>query len=193
MLDSIDATVYVVDMGSQEVLFMNEHMKMHFGKDMTGDVCYKAYRNESRPCTNCPGPKLLDKRGEPVGVYVWQAENSVSGKWYINYDRTIEWTDGRMVKLQIATDITDFKRMENELRQAHKMESIGTLAVGVAHDFNNILGIIIGNAELALDDSPEWSPVSGHIKEIKTANLRAKDVVRQVLSFTRKVSVKSFL
>ncbi|MCG8619095.1 MAG: ATP-binding protein, partial [Desulfobacterales bacterium] len=70
------------------------------------------------------------------------------------------------------------------------MESIGTLAGGVAHDFNNILGIIIGNAELALDDTPEWSPVNSHIQEIKTAGLRAKDVVRQLLSFTRKTEAE---
>ncbi|MEH0020340.1 MAG: PAS domain S-box protein [Desulfobacter sp.] len=186
VLDSIDATVYVVDMDTYEVLFMNQYMKRHFGKDMTGETCYQAYRRASGVCAHCPNPGLLDKSGNPTGVNVWQTEHPVNGKWYMNHDRAIKWTDGRMVKLQIATDITDLKQMEEELRQAHKMESIGTLAGGVAHDFNNILGIIIGNTELALDDTPEWSPVCGHLKEIQDAGLRAKDVVRQLLGFTRK-------
>jgi CheY-like chemotaxis protein len=66
------------------------------------------------------------------------------------------------------------------------MEAVGTLAGGIAHEFNNMLGIIIGNAELALDDSPEWNPASDYIREIKTASLRAQDVVRKLLSFARK-------
>ena len=66
------------------------------------------------------------------------------------------------------------------------MEAVGTLAGGVAHEFNNMLGIIIGNTELALDDIPEWNPAADCIQEIKTASLRAKDVVRKLLSVARK-------
>jgi signal transduction histidine kinase/ActR/RegA family two-component response regulator len=79
----------------------------------------------------------------------------------------------------------DKKKFETQLRQAHKMEAIGTLTGGIAHDFNNILGIIIGNTELALDDIPKWSPAHVNIEEILKASLRAKDVVRQLLSFSR--------
>jgi len=70
------------------------------------------------------------------------------------------------------------------------MESVGTLAGGIAHDFNNILGIILGNAELAMDDVPEWNPAKFNLKEIRTASLRAKDVVRQLLSFARKTRLE---
>ncbi len=153
---------------------------------MTGETCWESYRGGSGPCVHCPNKKLVDEQGKSTGVVVWQTQNPVTDKWYINYDRAIEWTDGRLVKIQIATDITQLKKMEEELRQSHKMESIGTLAGGIAHDFNNILGIIIGNAELALDDISDWNPPFKNIMEIKTASLRAKDVVRQLLSFSRK-------
>ncbi len=83
-------------------------------------------------------------------------------------------------------DVTKEMESEKLLRQAHKMESIGTLAGGIAHDFNNILGIIIGNAELAHEDIPDWSPARANVKEIKATSLRARDIVRQLLSFSRK-------
>ena len=81
---------------------------------------------------------------------------------------------------------TEKKSLERQLRQSHKMEAIGTLAGGIAHDFNNILGIMLGNAELALDDIPPAHPVRDNLLEIQTAGLRAKDVVRQLLDYSRK-------
>ncbi|MCP4633605.1 MAG: PAS domain S-box protein, partial [candidate division Zixibacteria bacterium] len=90
----------------------------------------------------------------------------------------------------ITTDITKRKQLEEQLRQSHKMESIGTLAGGIAHDFNNMLSIILGNAELAMDDVPEWNPARENLEEIKTGSLRAKDVVKQLLSFSRKTNPK---
>ena len=82
------------------------------------------------------------------------------------------------------------KKLEAQLLQSQKMESVGTLAGGIAHDFNNILGIILGNTELALDDVPEWNPSRQNLDEIRKACLRAKDVVRQILSFSRKSEIE---
>ena len=94
------------------------------------------------------------------------------------------------VLLFIAEDITSQKHLEIQLQQAYKMESIGTLAGGIAHDFNNILGIIVGHTEIAIDDVPEWNPVRQHLEEIKTSSLRARDVIRQLLSFARKTKLE---
>ena len=85
----------------------------------------------------------------------------------------------------VIADITEEKKLKEQLLQAHKMESIGTLAGGIAHDFNNMLGIIVGNTELAMDDVPEWNPARNNLNEIRTASLRARDVVKQILAFSR--------
>jgi len=78
------------------------------------------------------------------------------------------------------------KRLEAQLRQAQKMESIGTLTGGIAHDFNNMLSIILGNTELAQEKIPEGSPAREYLDEVQTASIRARDVVRQLLAFSRK-------
>ncbi len=88
----------------------------------------------------------------------------------------------------IGMDLTELKRLQTELQQAHKMEAIGTLTGGIAHDFNNILGIILGNCELALDDVPLSHPARDCLEEIKTASLRAKGIVQQLVSYCLKTN-----
>ena len=90
-------------------------------------------------------------------------------------------------------DISERKIAEKEkemlltqLIQAQRMETVGTLAGGIAHDFNNILAIILGNAELALENISPGNPARKDIEEVLEASIRAKDLVRQILTFSRK-------
>lgn len=98
-----------------------------------------------------------------------------------------------MGAVALYTDITNLNQakeekihLEKQLKHAQKMESIGTLTNGIAHDFNNIMGIILGNTELALNDIPEGDPAYSNLEEIRTASLRASNIVGQLLSFSRK-------
>ena len=89
-------------------------------------------------------------------------------------------------------DITEYKQIEKEreslkeqLRQSQKLESIGNLAGGIAHDFNNILSSIIGFTELALNDVEKGTDIEDDLQEVRTAGNRAKDLVKQILTFAR--------
>ena len=94
--------------------------------------------------------------------------------------------------LGVSIEISKQKRLEAQLRQSQKMESIGTLASGIAHDFNNILAAIIGYAELTKYDVPKNSTIRKNLEEILKAGNRARDLVKQILSFSRKTK-KEFL
>jgi signal transduction histidine kinase/ActR/RegA family two-component response regulator len=82
------------------------------------------------------------------------------------------------------------EKLEAQLRQAYKMEAIGTMAGGIAHDFNNILAIILGNADMAKDDIPESNPARYYIDQVLEASSRAKDLVKQILTFSRQSEQK---
>jgi len=185
VLDSIDATIYVADMDTHEILFMNKNMVESFGGDMTGQLSWEAFRGTDGPCPHCTNDQLVDDFGQPKDVCIWQGKNPLTGKWYINHDRAIQWTDDRLVRLQIATDITDLKRMEQQIQQTQKFEAIGTLAGGIAHDFNNLLMGIQGRASLLAVDLESSHEYLEHVKAIETYIRQATDLTRQLLGLAK--------
>ena len=102
-------------------------------------------------------------------------------------DRIVEERTSELTRayesLQIETE--EREQAEAQLRQAHKLEAVGTLAGGIAHDFNNILAAMIGFSELARDDSPEGSPVRRHLERIIAGGIRGRELVKQILAFGR--------
>jgi len=138
--------------------------------------------------------ELLSQEGH-VEDFEYEARTSDGQNIWLSMNARVEshGKDDSLIIEGFTTDITERRRAEEErrrleaqLRQGQKMEAVGTLAGGIAHEFNNILGIILGYAELTKADIPEWSPAKFNLDEIKAASLRAKDVVRQLLTFSRK-------
>jgi len=95
--------------------------------------------------------------------------------------------DGRVVNLAAtAEDVTERRQAEEHIRRAQKMQAVGVLAGGIAHDFNNILTVILGYSHLALDALPPGSEPHDDVAQIATAANRAKGLVQQLLTFSRK-------
>ncbi|MGV6477456.1 diguanylate cyclase [Azotobacter vinelandii] len=125
ILDSIDAIVYVADMRTHELLYLNSYGRQHYG-DPEALKCWQVLQaGQAGPCDFCSNPHLLDADGEPAGVYVWEIRNTRTGRWYECRDQARYWSDGRLVRIEIATDITERKRIEEELAAAkHQAEAL---------------------------------------------------------------------
>jgi two-component system cell cycle sensor histidine kinase/response regulator CckA len=106
--------------------------------------------------------------------------------WIRSIGQAVRDEDGRIIRVQGALqDVADRRRLEAQLRQAHKMEAVGVLAGGVAHDFNNILSVILGYTTLALDELRPGEPLRADLEEIQRAGQRASELTRQLLAFSR--------
>lgn len=192
VLDSMDADIYVADMETHEILFVNRHIQESYGQDLRGQKCWDALRREAAPCNRCINRDLVDPDGRPLPGGAWEGRNPVTGHWYLNHARAIKWVDGRLVRLQIATDISRIKNLETEssrihsrLQQAQKMEAIGALAGGIAHDFNNILTAMLGHTEIAMLGGESSSPANRNLQQVLQAGRRARELVKQILTFSR--------
>ncbi len=153
------------------------------GKDQTliGERMSKVFREGYADAE----AELVSKSGESIPYYFTGVRQEIDGKDHL---------------IGLGIDITAHKqaeqeklKLESQLQQAQKMEAIGTLAGGIAHDFNNILGAILGYAEMAKDDSQPGSTVASDLEQVLEAGNRAKDLVQQILSFSRQNETDSIL
>jgi PAS domain S-box-containing protein len=121
------------------------------------------------------------QKGRTIGESAFMRKDRSRGFWTIH---GVRLTENRF--LWFTKDVTEERQLEKQLRQAQKMESIGTLAGGIAHDFNNILSSILGYTELTLAVmSEEETQLSHYVNAILKAGERARDLVGQILTFSR--------
>jgi PAS domain S-box-containing protein len=118
VLESIDAHVYVADMETYEILYMNQRMIKDFGGDKTGQTCFEVFCTNGNKCAHCTNDQLLDPSGGPGESVIWEGMNQVTGRWYRIYDRAIYWQDQQIARLQIAVDITDYINASRELEES---------------------------------------------------------------------------
>ncbi|WP_319525877.1 ATP-binding protein [uncultured Desulfosarcina sp.] len=186
VMDSIDNHIYVSDIDTRVILMANRHMKKTYGEDIVGKKCHDAIYRRDTICSECRNRQLLDKNDQPAESCTWEEKNPINDRWYLNYARAIVWEDRRIVQLRVATDITAMKEMESRLQRAQKMEAIGTLAGGVAHDLNNILSGLVGYPELLLMDAPEKGEARLLLETIKKSGEKAAAIVQDLLTLARR-------
>jgi signal transduction histidine kinase len=107
-------------METYELLFLNKYALETFG-NATGKLCWQSLQsNQSGPCAFCTNTKLLPADGTPGEPVIWEFQNTVNQHWYLIQDSAIKWVDGRIVRLEIATDITPNKLREEHIRDLER-------------------------------------------------------------------------
>ncbi len=149
IIDSIDATIYISDMETYEIVFVNKHGRRMHGSDITGEKCFKAIQGRDEPCPFCTNDKLVDKDGNPTGVFSWVHYNAHNGRWFDCRDSAVQWFDGRIVRMELATDITERKQQEEKLQKALKEKDF--LMRELNHRVKNNLAMV--SSLISLKDS----------------------------------------
>lgn len=147
-----------------------------------GRKCFEIFRGTSTPCPGCPGFDTLQDAHNHAEIVT---HDTLGKTFYVSSAPILDETGNIQYLIHTAKDISEQKRMEKELFQSQKMEAIGTLAGGVAHDFNNILSAIIGYSEMARLRLPPDNPAAEDITQVLQASRRAADLVQHILTFSR--------
>ncbi len=169
-----DQTIVQYNRAGYELLGLTEDQ-------VQGKKCYELL-GKLDPCDNCATTRAnISKRMEIIEKFIPEL-----GRHFLCTSNPVLDDNGN-IKLIIEqlTDLTEKKKIDETLHQAQKMESIGSLASGIAHDFNNILFPIVGLSEMMLDDFPSSSPEHQNLHEIYRAGERGRELIQQILSFSR--------
>jgi signal transduction histidine kinase/CheY-like chemotaxis protein/HAMP domain-containing protein len=149
--------------------------------------CYNAFVGRNKPCEDCPCVRALETGQVEKSILHYAAlPNSNNESYWEVIGSPLKDNKGNINGIiKISRDITERKRIEEEIQKAQRIESIGILAGGIAHDFNNLLAIILGNAQLAISMSGGDSAFTKYLQNIEEGIDRATALTQQLLTFSK--------
>lgn len=198
--DVIPFDIYVVDVATLELVFLNRHFRDHLG-DLAGRTCYEALHELSQPCHFCKIKGLINKDGSPNGhVHIYELFNEKDDRWLQLQEKTLSWPDGRVVKYSIAVDITELKETQNRLAEAHAKLALSNkelrgrnemLQENVrlrehinrmsSHDLKNSLSAVINLPQLIIETCSPSEETVGMLRVIEEAGVTMLQQLNQSL------------
>ena len=180
LLNAQPVMVAVIDPASYVVQFQNETGLKQLG-DLSGRTCYDSIAGCPTPCSFCKMPESVTTGR--VTINEVQLPN--------NQHLLVQWSkavtnDGRLHVIETITDVTAQKRLEEAAHKAEKMDALGRLAGGTAHDINNLLTVITGASELVSDETARCESTYDPIRQIQSAVNRAGELTRRLVAFSHR-------
>ena len=184
LLDAIPDTI-LLQSRDMEIIWANKAAIANFG-DRTGEDgdrhCYQLVHGTSEPYENCPVLQCL-RTGVPAKSILPIRDDMI---WEVRAIPVRDDTGDMVSVIEIGRDVTELKKLEQQLIHAQKMEAVAQLSGGIAHDFNNIVTALIGYGNLLLMQLPEDSPSRHFAEQILVTSERAAELTRKILAFGRK-------
>ncbi len=182
LFDAVDEIIYVADPDSFDLLYANDYFRRLLHPDPIGKKCYQVLQQRDSPCPFCTNEKIF---GEYLGQsYVWEFQNEVTKRWYRCADKAIRWPDGRMVRFEIALDITEQRASLQQHIELEKLGAIGRLTAGFAHELNNPLMGIINAIQFCVVKTAAEDERHQVLTNAEHHTRRCIDIVQRLLTFS---------
>ena len=180
-LDNLDTCIYVTETETGEILFINERMMKEFGeKEYYGEPCWKVLQDGfTERCDFCPVPKLLESGDEYI---IWEEHNTVTGKYYRNTDSLIRWHDGKTVHMQHSVDVTDAKKLQQDLENASRAK--GDFLSRMSHEIRTPLNAIIGMNSIGMN-TDDLEKIHHCHERIDNASRHLLGVINDILDMSK--------
>lgn len=195
ILDSVDEAFIVIDR-DYRILSANKafcNFSDRREDQIIGRLCHEFVRHSAQPCfasgQECPVKRTFETG---TGHAAFHTHKNAYGTQYhleIKAYPMVDTSGAISAVIETINDVTEKRKLQEQLVQSQKLESIARLAGGIAHDFNNMLSIIIGHAELAMGQMNPSQPHFENLREIRKAGEHSATLVRQLLAFARKQTI----
>jgi len=169
LVDSLDAVVYVADMETYELLFINQYGRKILQKDITGQICWQTLQaGQNGPCPFCTNDRLIGRDGKPADTLIWEFQNTITKEWYECRDQAIQWIDGRLVRMEIAINITARKAADEALAAEKERLAVTLRSIGDGVITTDTLGrvILINNVAEKLTGWSQQEAQGRHLPDI---------------------------